>query len=50
MQFKGQQNPNTFQGLAIRKVGLGIVIGQNIVDGAPDAYSICKITRFNVMS
>ncbi|AJD25917.1 hypothetical protein WBZ18_14470 [Clostridium botulinum] len=50
LQFKGQQNPNTFQGLTIRKVGLGIVIGQNIVDGAPDAYSICKITRFNVMS
>ncbi|APH14335.1 hypothetical protein NPD5_2795 [Clostridium sporogenes] len=49
LQFKGQQNPNTFQGLTIRKVGLGIVIGQNTVDGAPDAYSICKITRFNVI-
>ncbi|MBY6815395.1 hypothetical protein HYH33_18075, partial [Clostridium botulinum] len=50
LQFKEQQNPNTFQNITIKKVGLGIVIGQNIVDGAPDAYSICKITRFNVMS
>ncbi|MHB9929005.1 hypothetical protein [Clostridium botulinum] len=50
MQFKEQQNPNTFQNITIKKVGLGIVIGQNIVDGAPDAYSICKITGFNVMS
>ena len=49
LQFKGQQDLNAFQSLTIRKVGLGIVVGQNTVDGAPDAYSICKITRFNAI-
>ncbi|MHB9925087.1 hypothetical protein [Clostridium botulinum] len=49
MQFKEQQSPNTFQNITIKKVGLGIVIGQNTADSAPDTYSICKITGFNVM-
>ncbi len=49
LQFKGQQTPNTSQSLTVRKVGLGILVGQNITDGAPDAYSICKITRFNAI-
>ncbi|KEI95736.1 hypothetical protein N494_15065 [Clostridium botulinum A2B7 92] len=49
LQFKGQQEPNIFQNITIKKVGLGIVIGQNTADGTPDAYSICKITRFNAM-
>ncbi|ACA56880.1 hypothetical protein CLK_2520 [Clostridium botulinum A3 str. Loch Maree] len=49
LQFKGQQNISTFQDIIIKKVGLGIVIGQNTVDDAPDAYSICKITGFNAM-
>ncbi|EJO5348102.1 hypothetical protein NRP93_002207 [Clostridium botulinum] len=49
LQFEGQQNPNVFEGLTVRKVGLGIVVGENITDGAPDAYSICKVTDFNVV-
>ncbi|MGO5067119.1 hypothetical protein FDF31_05205 [Clostridium sporogenes] len=49
LQFEGQQDLNIFQNLTVRKVGLGILVGENITDGAPDAYSICKITRFNAI-
>ncbi|MBO0554480.1 hypothetical protein EXQ31_19960 [Clostridium botulinum] len=40
LQFKGQQDPNVFQSLTIRKIGLGIVIGQNTADGAPAKFPV----------
>lgn len=46
VQFEGQLDPNATEPITIRKVGLGIVVGQNVTDGAPDAYSVCKITKF----
>lgn len=52
LEFLGEKDPQSSasgEEITLRKVGLGIIVGENLNDGAPDAYSICKILRIGTL-